>query len=100
MLGFYTAKAALSFREVTEDDFEDVDDAAGEGGIVITGLGSAQAGHASKLLAQLVAAHGHQKIAVVAYAASGDHERLYRLYGRFGFVQQGCYGSLLVRDAG
>ena len=96
MFTLATANAALSYRIVAEDDFEDVDDAAGIGGIVITGLASSKPGDASKLLAQLVDMFPASSMAVVAYAASGDHARLYRLYARYGF-QEGCSTSLRVR---
>jgi L-amino acid N-acyltransferase YncA len=82
---------------VTDDDMADVDDAAGIGGIVITGLSSSKRGDASKLLEQLVDLFPASNMAVVAYAASGDHERLYKLYSKFGFEQQGRIPSLRVR---
>jgi len=90
--------ASLSYKVVSDDDLEDADDAAGIGGIVITGLQSSKPGEASKLLAELVALHPSVCMAVIAYAASGDHVRLYALYGRFGFNQAGRYASLRVRN--
>jgi hypothetical protein len=90
--------AVLFFREVIEDDIEDVHDAAGIGGIVITSLASIKQGEASRLLNQLVTTEGHKRMAVVAFARSGDHDRLYKLYARFGFVE-GCVPSLRVRTA-
>ena len=92
-----TPNAALSYRIVSSDDIEDVDDAAGIGGIVITGLSSGKPGDASKLLGQLLELFPKSKVAVVAYAASGDHDRLYSLYGKFGFQQEGHIPSLRVR---
>lgn len=97
MFTLSTPFAALSYRVVTDDDFEDVDDTAGIDGIVITGLSSSKPGDASRLLARLLALFPASKMAVVAYAASGDHERLYRLYGKFGFSQEGHIPSLRVR---
>ena len=96
MFTIATPNAALSYRVVTEDDYADVDDAAGIGGIVFTGLASSKPGDAGRLLAQLVDMFPASKIAVVAYSASGDHTRLYRLYARYGF-QEGCLPSLRVR---
>jgi hypothetical protein len=98
MFTLVTPFASLSYRVVTDDDLDDVDDAAGVGGIVITGLQSIKPGEASKLLAELVALHPSVRMAVIAYAASIDHERLYALYGRFGFSQTGRYASLRVRN--
>lgn len=77
--------ATVAYRFSTEDDISDVDDAAGLGGIVITGLSSDKPGNASIVLKMLVDKYPDKHMAVIAYARSGDHERLYELYGRFGF---------------
>lgn len=96
MISLHTSAATLSYRIVTDDDTADVDDAVGLGGIVITGLSSTRPGDASLLLQYLIDLHADKRISLVAFAASGDHERLYRLYAKFGFVE-GCLPSLRVR---
>lgn len=89
--------ATVAYRFSTEDDISDVDDAAGLGGIVITGLSSDKPGNASIVLKMLVDKYPDRHMAVIAYAKSGDHERLYRLYGRFGFrAENENYPSLRV----
>lgn len=80
-----TRHAVLHWEYVDEDDVSDIADEVGVGGIVITSLRSDKTGQASLLLARLIAEHPATPMGVIAYAESGDHARLYRLYGRFGF---------------
>jgi len=93
-------KALLATRIVTDDDVSDLADLVGVGGVVVTSLRSYGPGQASQALADLVRDCGHVRIGLIAVAESGDHERLRRLYARFGF--ESVYEwvpSLMVRPA-
>jgi hypothetical protein len=96
--------ASIGYREITEEDDVALDCEELVGGLLISSLRSSATGGASHLLRKFIAAHPDRNMALVAFAESGDHARLMRLYSRFDFyvadgrnVEDCPFGALMFR---
>jgi hypothetical protein len=77
--------ASIGYRVIDEDDDVALECEELVGGIFISSLRSNAKGGATHVLNLFLEDHPATNIALVAFAESGDHARLMRLYSRFGF---------------
>ena len=96
--------ASIGYREIAEDDDVALECEELIGGLFISSLRSNATGGASEILGRFVAANPTANMALVAFAESGDHARLMRLYSRFGFyvadgrdIGECPFGALMFR---
>jgi hypothetical protein len=101
---FVGSTASIGYREIAEEDDIALECEELVGGLLISSLRSSATGGATQVLSSFIAAYPDHNMALVAFAESGDHARLMRLYSRFDFyvadgrsIEDCPFGALMFR---